>query len=98
MLIYYYLLRNFIGWSRIDPLMKDPNLEDISCDGTRIPLFLYHRKYRNIKTNIMFEAKVLNSLAITLAQRSGKHISTGTPMLDATLPEGSRLQDRKSVV
>jgi flagellar protein FlaI len=90
--IQYYLIRNFIGWSRIDPLMKDIHLEDISCDGTGIPLFLYHRKYRNIKTNIRFEADVLNSLAITLAQRSGKHISTGSPMLDATLPEGSRLQ------
>jgi len=88
----YYLIRNFIGWSRIDPLMKDPLLEDISCDGNRIPVFLYHRKYRNIKTNIAFEADVLNSLAITLAQRSGKHISTGSPMIDATLPDGSRLQ------
>ena len=88
----YFLIRNFIGWSRIDPLMKDTNLEDISCDGNRIPLFLYHRKYRNIKTNISFESDVLNSLAITLAQRSGKHISTGSPMIDATLPEGSRLQ------
>jgi flagellar protein FlaI len=88
----YFLIRNFIGWSRIDPLMKDTNLEDISCDGNRIPLFLYHRKYRNIKTNIAFESDVLNSLAITLAQRSGKHISTGSPMIDATLPEGSRLQ------
>jgi flagellar protein FlaI len=87
----YYLIRNFIGWSRIDALMKDPQLEDISCDGNGIPLFLYHRKYRNIKTNIIFESEVLNSLAIILAQRSGKHISTGSPMLDATLPEGSRL-------
>lgn len=88
----YYLIRNFIGWSRIDALMRDPHLEDISCDGTGIPLFLYHRKYRNIRTNIAFEADLLNSLAITLAQRSGKHISTGSPMLDATLPDGSRLQ------
>ena len=88
----YFLIRNFIGWSRIDPLMKDPHLEDISCDGNKIPLFLYHRQYRNIKTNISFESDVLNSLAITLAQRSGKHISTGSPMVDATLPDGSRLQ------
>ena len=88
----YFLIRNFIGWSRIDPLMKDSHLEDISCDGNKIPLFLYHRTYRNIKTNIAFESEVLNSLAITLAQRSGKHISTGSPMIDATLPEGSRLQ------
>jgi len=88
----YYLIRNFIGWSRIDALMKDPLLEDISCDGNKIPLFLYHRRYRNIKTNISFESEALYSLAITLAQRSGKHISTGSPMIDATLPDGSRLQ------
>nr|WP_319377278.1 type II/IV secretion system ATPase subunit [uncultured Methanoregula sp.] len=88
----YYLIRNFIGWSRIDPLMKDPFLEDISCDGNKVPIFLYHRKYRNIKTNIMFDSDVLNSLAIALAQRSGKHISTGSPIIDATLPDGSRLQ------
>jgi len=88
----YYLIRNYIGWSRIDALMKDPSLEDISCDGNNIPLFLYHRTYRNIKTNIAFEADVLSSLAIALAQRSGKHISSGSPMVDATLPDGSRLQ------
>jgi flagellar protein FlaI len=88
----YYLIRNFIGWSRIDPLMKDPFLEDISCDGNKVPIFLYHRKYRNIKTNITFDSDVLNSLAIALAQRSGKHISTGSPIIDATLPDGSRLQ------
>ncbi len=90
--LHYFLIRNFLGWGRIEPLIRDHYLEDISCDGTNIPIFLYHRKYRNIKTNIMFQAEVLNSLAITLAQRSGKHISTGSPMLDATLPDGSRLQ------
>ncbi len=88
----YYLVRNFLGWGRIEALMKDPFIEDISCDGTMIPLFLYHRKYRNIKTNISFKSEILDSLAITLAQRSGKHISTGSPIIDATLPEGSRLQ------
>ena len=90
--IQYFLIRNFLGWSRIDPLMKDPNLEDISCDGNKVPIFLYHRHYRNIRTNISFEPDILNSLAITLAQRSGKHISTGSPIIDATLPDGSRLQ------
>jgi len=90
--IQYYITRNFLGWSRIDALMKDIFIEDISCDGIAVPLFLYHRKHRNIKTNIIFEESALNSLAITLAQRSGKHISIGSPMLDATLPDGSRLQ------
>jgi flagellar protein FlaI len=88
----YFLIRNFIGWSRLDPVMKDPNIEDISCDGNEVPLFLYHRKYRNIRTNIRFEEEALISLAIKLAQRSGKHVSIGNPMIDATLPDGSRLQ------
>ncbi len=88
----YFLIRNFLGWSRIDAVMKDPHIEDISCDGTNVPLFLYHRKYRNIKTNIKFDEESLISLAIKLAQRSGKHISIGSPLIDATLPDGSRLQ------
>ena len=88
----YYLERNFLGWSRIDPLMKDSRIEDISCDGTGIPLFLYHREHQNIKTNIRFDEAALNSFAITLAQRSGKHVSIGSPIVDATLPDGSRLQ------
>lgn len=90
--LHYYLERNFLGWSRIDALMKDPRIEDISCDGTSIPLFLYHRRHQNIKTNILFDETALNSLAITLAQRSGKHVSIGSPLVDATLPDGSRLQ------
>nr|WP_292383168.1 type II/IV secretion system ATPase subunit [Methanoculleus sp. UBA430] len=88
----YYLERNFLGWSRIDALINDSRIEDISCDGTQIPLFLYHREHQNIKTNILFDESALNSLAITLAQRSGKHISIGSPIVDATLPDGSRLQ------
>jgi flagellar protein FlaI len=88
----YYLVRNFLGWSRIDALMRDPQIEDISCDGVEIPIFLYHRRFHNVRTNIVFDEDHLNSLAITLAQRSGKHISIGTPILDATLPDGSRLQ------
>ena len=88
----YYLIRNFLGWSKLEPLIKDPNIEDISCDGADIPVFLYHRKYHNIKTNLRFEEEMLYSLAITLAQRSGKHISVSQPMLDATMPDGSRLQ------
>ncbi|TAJ45783.1 type II/IV secretion system ATPase subunit [Methanofollis fontis] len=88
----YYILRNFLGWSRLHGLMKDTNIEDISCDGSDIPIFLYHRYHKNIRTNIRFSEEELNSLGISLAQRSGKHVSIGTPVVDATLPDGSRLQ------
>ncbi len=90
--ILYYLKRNFLGHDRINSLMFDSYIEDISCDGIDIPVFLYHNKYRNIKTNISFSEEELNSLVIKLCQKSGKHISISEPMVDATLPDGSRLQ------
>jgi len=90
--ILYYLRRNFIGYGKIDPLILDPNIEDISCDGIDVPVFLYHVKYRNIETNISFKETELNSFVIILCQRSGKHISIGEPMIDATMFDGSRLQ------
>ena len=91
--ISYYLERNFLGYERIDGLMDDPWIEDISCDGVGLPIYLYHRKYQNLPTNISFQdEETLNSFIIRLAQKGGKHISIGEPLVDATLPDGSRLQ------
>lgn len=91
--ILYYMVRNNIGFGRIDPLMKDIQIEDISCSGPNTPIYLYHRKYENIKTNIIFEEDELNAFVFLLAQRSGKNISIAKPYLDATLSDGSRLQE-----
>jgi flagellar protein FlaI len=91
--ILYYMVRNNIGFGRIDPMIMDDMLEDISCSGPDIPVYLYHRKYENIKTNIVFGEDELNSFVFLLAQRSGKNISVAKPYLDATLSDGSRLQE-----
>ncbi|RLF29447.1 MAG: secretion system protein E [Thermoplasmata archaeon] len=91
--IFYYVVRDFLGYGKIDALMKDPNIEDISCDGPGTPVFLYHRKYGSLKTNIVFEdEEELSAFVIKLAQKCGKHISIAEPMIDATLPDGSRIQ------
>lgn len=89
--ILYYINRDYIGYERLDALMKDTNIEDISCDGSDIPIFVYHRKYHNIKTNIKFEDQRLDSFVIKLTQRCGKQISLGEPLINSTLPDGSRL-------
>ncbi len=89
----YYLQKNSLGLGKIDPLMRDPNIEDISCDGANVPLFLYHRQYGSLKSNIEFkEEEKLASFVHRLAQKCGKHISIAEPMLDATMPDGSRIQ------
>ncbi len=90
--ITYYLKRDFIGYGVIDVMMTDPNVEDCSCDGVDIPLFIFHRKYGSIRSNIKFEKEPeLDSFVVWLAQKCGKHISVADPLLDATIPDGSRL-------
>ncbi|MGA1866790.1 MAG: type II/IV secretion system ATPase subunit [Thermoplasmatota archaeon] len=90
--IFYYLSNHFLGYSNIQVMMEDPDLEDVSCDGMGIPIYVFHRKYKNTRTSVIFkDEKELNDFVVGLAQRSGKHISIMDPILDATLPDGSRL-------
>jgi flagellar protein FlaI len=90
--MFYYLFRNFVGMNQIEPLMKDYFIEDIECNGANTPLYIVHRIYRNIKTNIVFESiDVLASFVEKLAQRTGKYVSYASPLLDGSLPDGSRV-------
>lgn len=89
----YYVVRDFVGFGKIDALMKDPMIEDISADGVNVPLYIWHRLYESLPTNIMFkETPELDSFVIRLAYLTGKNISVASPILDASLPEGSRIQ------
>lgn len=89
----YYVTRDFIGYSKIDALMKDHLIEDISADGVGIPLYVWHRLYESLPTNIIFKDEAeLDSFIIRMAYLAGKNISIASPMLDASLPDGSRIQ------
>ncbi|MBU1940551.1 MAG: type II/IV secretion system ATPase subunit [Candidatus Thermoplasmatota archaeon] len=91
--VFYYLFRDFLGYGRIDVIMKDDGIEDISCDGHETPIFIYHRKYEAIETNVYFSGETeLNSFIVRLCQLSGKQISIYSPIVDGKLPDGSRLQ------
>jgi flagellar protein FlaI len=91
--LFYYVERDFLGFGKINVLMLDPFLEDISCDGPGIFMYIFHRDFGSLRTNIMFEAEEeLDMFVMRLAQLSGRAISITNPMLDATLPDGSRIQ------
>jgi len=93
--IVYYVERDTIGLGKIHALMADPNVEDISCDGVGIPIYVYHRdpRFGSIKTNVRFDtSEELNSFVIRLAQKCKKTISIAEPLLDGALPDGSRVQ------
>ena len=75
-IIYYHIFRDFLGYGRIDILMHDDGIEDISADGPSTPIFIHHRKYEAIETNIFFDSEhELNSFLVRLCQISGKQIS-----------------------
>jgi len=91
--ILYYIFREFVGYGKIDILMHDPGIEDISCDGIRLPVFLFHKDYESIRTNIKFDnADELDSFVVKLSQMCGKQISVFDPVVDGKLDDGSRLQ------
>ena len=90
--IFYYLFRDFIGLNEIDPLLRDYFIEDIECNGANTPIFLVHRVFRNLRTNIVYmDLDKLASFVEKLAQRTGRYVSYAQPLLDGTLPDGSRV-------
>ncbi len=91
--IIYYIVRDFVGYGPVDALILDPHVEDISCDGVGVPLFIFHGKFESVKTSIVFEEEEnLNSFIVALGQRCGKAVSVSNPILDGTTPEGHRVQ------
>lgn len=91
--IFYSLFQDFLGFGKIDIIMKDHGIEDISCDGHHVPIFIYHKTYDAITTNVWFDDEwQLNSFVVRLAQVCGKQISIYSPIVDGKLPDGSRLQ------
>ena len=90
--ILYHAERDLVGFGRIDPVMRDPNIEDISCDGVTKPVYVWHRNYESIETNLEFpNDEVLDNTVVKLVHMAGKHVSTAFPIVDASLPGKHRL-------
>jgi flagellar protein FlaI len=88
----YFIVRDNLGFGRVDALMHDPLIEDISCDGVNVPIYIWHRKFESIPTNLRIEtAQELDTYALRLAYLCGSHVSIAQPLLDASLPDGSRI-------
>ncbi|RLI96403.1 MAG: secretion system protein E [Candidatus Aenigmatarchaeota archaeon] len=91
--IMYYIYRDFVGLNMIEPLLHDPYIEDLGCDGVGIPIYVVHRQYGSIKTNIVYNnEEELREFVIKLAERCNRYISYAEPLLDGSLPDGTRVQ------
>ncbi|MCL7402516.1 MAG: Flp pilus assembly complex ATPase component TadA [Thaumarchaeota archaeon] len=90
--LFYYLERDLLGFGILNVIMEDYRIEDISCDGVNVPIYVWHRDYESLPTNIVFtDRSVLDDFIIQLAHKAGKHISSAFPMLDAMIYGKHRL-------
>jgi flagellar protein FlaI len=91
----YYAHRSIVGYGLLEPLLRDPEVEDVSCEGVGRPLKVWHRRFNQyewLETNVSFDSQdELDALVAKMAYRAGRAISTSTPLLDAHLPEGHRI-------
>ncbi len=91
--IQYYITRDYVGYGIIDVMMRDPLIEDASCNGVGFPVYIWHREYESIPSNVMFTNDAeLDSFVIRMAYRTGRMISVANPMVDSILSDGSRIQ------
>jgi len=87
-----YIVQNMIGYGRLDPLVRDDNLEEIMVIGTSKPVYVWHRRFNMCKTNILFEnEKEIMNIIERIAREVGRRIDQQSPLLDARLPDGSRV-------
>lgn len=90
--LFYYVVRDLAGYGPLHALMLDPNIEDVSYNGLNSPIYVWHRKYESIPSNITFvDEQTANDFLIKLAHRCSKHISSASPIMDGMLPEKHRL-------
>ncbi len=81
--VLYYLQRDLKEFGKITPLIKDPFLEDISCEGANRNILVYHSKYANLETNLVFSEEELKDFILNLSEKTGKGISLFKPILQA---------------
>ncbi|PIN86354.1 hypothetical protein COV19_05150 [Candidatus Woesearchaeota archaeon CG10_big_fil_rev_8_21_14_0_10_44_13] len=91
-LLISYIIRQNLGLGDIEILLKDANLEEIVVNGSKDPVWVYHRKHGWLKTNIMMpdEARIRH-YATMIGRDIGKEITLLNPLMDAHLKTGDRV-------
>ena len=87
----YLMIRDMIEMGTLKPFLSDPYIEDITCNGVG-PIFIEHKIFKGLKSVIGFQDSVeLDTFVIKLAERIKRPLTYRNPIVDATLPDGSRI-------
>lgn len=86
------VVREIVGFGLIDALISDDLLEEVMVIGVNKPVYVFHRKHQMMRTNIVFyDDRDITDLIDRIARNVGRHIDTQSPLLDARLPDGTRV-------
>lgn len=86
------LLHEMFGLGVLEILDSDPNLEEIVVNDSKTSVMVYHRKYGWLETNIRIDSENrIESYAEQIARKVGRQITTLSPLLDAQLVNGDRV-------
>ncbi|HLV90403.1 MAG TPA: ATPase, T2SS/T4P/T4SS family, partial [Acidimicrobiia bacterium] len=79
-----------LGYGPIDPLLNDPDVTEVMANG---PYDVYYEKSgRLFKSDIKFVDEVhLRRIIDKIVGQIGRRVDEATPMVDARLPDGSRV-------
>lgn len=85
------LIHKMLGLGDIEIPLGDPHLEEIVVNSSEEPIWVYHREYGWLKTDLVLENdEQIYNYASSIGRKVGKQISTLNPLLDAHLPSGDR--------
>ena len=87
----YVIVRDKIGLGILEPMMGDTYIEDISCSGVGC-IHVEHKIFKGLETAITFtDFEELDEFVLRLAERIKKPVTYANPIVDAVLPDGSRI-------
>lgn len=87
----YLIVRDKVGLGVLEPLITDPYIEDVSCSGVG-PLFVEHKVFGALTSNVTFDTnEELDRFVVRLSEKIGRPVTYREPLVDAILPDGSRV-------
>jgi len=86
----YHFLQKRAGTGLLDPFLADPNLEDISIVGAG-NVYVIHKSFGALKCPLFLGVEEIDELIVSMSEQFGKTVSHAKPVIDAVLPDGSRL-------
>lgn len=87
-----YLVKKSLGMGDVELLMSDVNLEEIAINSSEEPIWVYHKEFGWLKTNIILEEESLvRHYATMIGRKVNRQITVLEPLMDATLSTGDRV-------